>query len=62
MCFFDIIIYVGWKLWKRTKFIKPEDVDFSDVAVFDAYEEEAAAQEDGKPQTFWKRISEAVWN
>lgn len=40
MIFACILLFVGWKLVKRTKFVRPEDADLVwDKPVIDAYEE-----------------------
>lgn len=62
MCFFDIIVYIAWKAWKRTRFVKPEEVDFSDVEIFDNYEAEYLAQDSLKKKSLAKRISDSIFN
>ncbi|KAI9150800.1 amino acid permease AGP2 [Paramyrothecium foliicola] len=47
------ILYFGWKLTHRTKFVKPEEADLSWVApAIDAYE----AAYDGEVTGFWREI------
>ncbi|KAI1171621.1 histidine permease [Nemania sp. FL0916] len=39
MAFVTIVLYFGWKLWHRTKFVKPEEADLVwDKPQIDAYE------------------------
>ncbi|KAF1979040.1 amino acid transporter-like protein [Bimuria novae-zelandiae CBS 107.79] len=39
MCFIDIVLWTGFKLWKRTSFVKPEDADLVwERPSIDAYE------------------------
>ncbi|KAI1458943.1 amino acid permease/ SLC12A domain-containing protein [Annulohypoxylon moriforme] len=53
MVLLDPILYIGWKLWHRTKFITPEETDLVWVAPsIDAYE--AAFTEDAPG--FWTEI------
>lgn len=40
MIFVCIVLFAGWKIVKRTKFVKPEDADLVwDKPVIDKYEE-----------------------
>ncbi|KAI1093937.1 amino acid permease/ SLC12A domain-containing protein [Rostrohypoxylon terebratum] len=55
MVLLDPILYIGWKLWHRTKFIKPEEADLVWIAPsIDAYE--AAYTEDAPG--FWTEIAQ----
>lgn len=45
LVFVDIAIFIGWKVIKRTKFVKPEEADlFSDLAEIDEHEREFYAK------------------
>jgi amino acid transporter len=51
MVFVCPILYLGWKVVKRTKFIKPEEADLVwERPVIDAYEANVAE----KYMTFWE--------
>jgi amino acid transporter len=53
MCFVFPVLFVGWKIIKKTKFVKPHEADLVwDRPVIDAYE--AALPND--PTTFWQDI------
>ncbi|KAI1450059.1 amino acid permease/ SLC12A domain-containing protein [Annulohypoxylon stygium] len=55
MVLLDPILYLGWKLWHRTKFVKPEETDLVWIAPsIDAYE--AAYAEDAPG--FWTEIAQ----
>ncbi|KAF2439876.1 AAT family amino acid transporter [Karstenula rhodostoma CBS 690.94] len=52
MCFIDIVLYIGFKLWKRTPFVKPEEADLVwERPNIDAYEASIDA-----PLGLWKDI------
>ncbi|OLN87188.1 General amino acid permease AGP2-like protein 1 [Colletotrichum chlorophyti] len=49
------ILFIFWKLLKRTKYIKPQDVDLTwDRPIIDTYEEHLMTHE--PPTTFWREI------
>ncbi|CAI4214303.1 unnamed protein product [Parascedosporium putredinis] len=53
------LMFVGWKLLKRTKFVKPEECDLVwDRPIIDAYEERMMIEE--PPTTFWQEIKAMV--
>lgn len=53
------LLFVGWKLLKRTKFVKPEECDLVwDRPIIDAYEERMMIEE--PPTTFWQEIKAMV--
>ena len=44
MCFLDLIIFVGWKVAKRTSFRRASEMDFvSDMVELKIYEQECAS-------------------
>ncbi|RFU26326.1 hypothetical protein B7463_g10019, partial [Scytalidium lignicola] len=54
MCFFCPVLYIGWKVIKRTKIVKPGEADLVwDRPIIDAYE--ANLVQDGL--SIWKEIS-----
>ncbi|CAG7935831.1 unnamed protein product [Penicillium salamii] len=51
------ILYLGWKFWKKTRVIKPEDVDLVwETPILDFYE--ASFTED--PPSFWCELSQLL--
>lgn len=65
LVFLDVAIFIGWKLIKRTKFIKPEEADITtglaEVARHEQLIEEREIQEGGQPRTFLLRMSRALF-
>lgn len=54
MIFVCILLFVGWKVVKKTKFVRPQDADLVwDKPIIDAYEESL-----DPPLGLW----EDVWN
>ena len=44
MCFLDLLIFVGWKVAKRTSFRRAAEMDFvSDMVELKVYEQECAS-------------------
>ena len=57
MVFVAIITFTGWKLFKRTKFIKPLECDLIwERPIIDAYEAAIVAP----PTTFWEEMAQLV--
>lgn len=53
----DIVLLVGWKVVKKTKFIKPHEADLLwERAIVDAYEESFISQSTG----FWTEMPQLV--
>lgn len=52
MCFIDILLYAGFKLWKRTPFVKPEEADL----VWERPEIDAYEASIDPPLGLWKDI------
>ncbi|KAK7736721.1 hypothetical protein SLS53_006931 [Cytospora paraplurivora] len=53
MVFVAIVTYSGWKIWKRTKVIRPEEADLVwDKPIIDAYEMALKT----KPEGFWNEV------
>ena len=50
-------LYLGYKIWKRTKFWKPQDMDF--VTGIPTMEETEVPEE--PPTTFWGKIAAIVF-
>ncbi|ODQ77196.1 hypothetical protein BABINDRAFT_163704 [Babjeviella inositovora NRRL Y-12698] len=65
MIFINIAIFVFWKVLKRTKFIKPEEVDFVwgldeiEEHEYEFYAKLEAEGKSGQPETWWSKIM--VW-
>ncbi|KUI56389.1 General amino acid permease AGP2 [Cytospora mali] len=53
MVFVAVVTYVGWKILKRTKVVKPEEADLVwDKPIIDAYENALKT----KPEGFWNEV------
>lgn len=51
-------LFFGWKFFKRSKYIKPEDVDLVwERPLVDAYESSCSEP----PTTFWREMAQLVW-
>lgn len=51
------ILFVGWKLWKKTKWLKPAEIDLVwEMPVVDAYE----ATFTNKPLGFWTEMGQLI--
>lgn len=56
MCFIDIVLWVGFKLWKRSKFVKAGDADLVwERPAIDAYEEGIE-----EPVGLWREIWDLI--
>lgn len=54
-----VVIYAGWKIVKRTRFIKPEDMDFvTGIAEVEAHE---ATLEYKAPVSRYERFMDWLW-
>lgn len=65
MCFFDAAVYIFYKVYKRTKFIKPEDVDFSAAETFDLCDIEWQARREkraNKKKHIGEKISDVLFD
>jgi amino acid transporter len=59
MVFVSIVLFVGWKLIKRTKFLGPKEIDLIwEAPIVTAYEEIMSVQE--PPVGFWAEIFQVV--
>ncbi|GMF07611.1 unnamed protein product [[Candida] boidinii] len=60
MIFIDIALYIFWKVYKRTSFVKPEEADITTgLAEVEAHERYLAAIESTKPKKkpkWWQKI------
>lgn len=57
MVFVAIVTYIGWKVIKRTKVIRPEEADLIwDKPIIDAYEESLGQDHDG----FWTEVAQLL--
>ncbi|KAK1963819.1 amino acid permease [Colletotrichum eremochloae] len=53
------LLFIFWKVFKRTHYIKPKDVDLTwDRPIIEAYEQHAAVHE--PPTTFWREMFQMV--
>lgn len=53
MVFVAVVTYVGWKIFRRTKVVRPEDADLVwDRPIIDAYEASLV----NEPETFWHEM------
>lgn len=54
-----MVIYAGWKIAKRTRFIKPEDMDFvTGIAEVEAHE---ATLDYKPPASRYERFMDWLW-
>ncbi|ROV90964.1 hypothetical protein VSDG_07733 [Cytospora chrysosperma] len=57
MVFLAVVTYIGWKILKRTKVVKPEEADLVwDKPIIDAYEGALKT----KPEGFWNEVLQLV--
>lgn len=57
MVFVAVVTYVGWKVLKRTRLVRPEEADLVwDRPVIDAYEEALMTE----PEGFWSEVRKMV--
>jgi len=62
MVFIVILCYVGWKVVKRTKFLKGNEVDLvSDIQDINDYTQDIHEREDAQPKTKWDAISKKIF-
>ncbi|KAK6225572.1 amino acid permease [Colletotrichum tabaci] len=53
------LLFIFWKVFKRTHYIKPEDVDLTwDRPIIEAYEQHAVVQD--PPVTFWREMLQMI--
>ncbi|CCF36847.1 amino acid permease [Colletotrichum higginsianum] len=53
------LLFIFWKVLKRTHYIKPEDVDLTwDRPIIEAYEQHAVVQD--PPVTFWREMLQMI--
>ena len=59
MQLFDLVLFLGWKLIKRTRFLSPKEIDLAwEAPAITAYEE--AASVDDPPVGFWAEMAKPL--
>ena len=62
MLFIFIALFVGWKVIKRTRWLRGSETDLvSDLQEYNDYTEDFNQREADKPSTLWGRISNKLF-